>query len=292
MDTLPVPLSPTPRRRTARPPSAPDARLRERGLALTVLALCGLAVALPAHDGTLLHAAGFADARAAWGIPCAMDVLSNLGFLLMGLWGWLRLGQTSLAWRDAETFARPEARAARRAWRACAAVFFTGLIVTAMGSAYYHWQPDAERLLVDRAAMAVAFAGLMGLAAAERVSPRAGLALLAAMAMGAAAALAVGASRGNLVPWGVVQFGGLLLLGGLAWLRAPQGQPMTRLGAVIGFYALAKLFEAGDALVFGWTQELVSGHSLKHVLASLAALPVLAALRHNESGTFTQEGRA
>ena len=44
-------------------------------------------------------------------------------------------------------------------------------------------------------------------------------------------------------------------------------------------YAAAKMLEAGDAWVFEATGHLVSGHTLKHGVAALAALPVLAALQ-------------
>nr|WP_249142091.1 hypothetical protein [Bradyrhizobium diazoefficiens] len=51
------------------------------------------------------------------------------------------------------------------------------------------------------------------------------------------------------------------------------------LGGVVLFYVLAKLFELGDATVFEATGHLVSGHTLKHLTAALAAWPVIPALR-------------
>lgn len=48
--------------------------------------------------------------------------------------------------------------------------------------------------------------------------------------------------------------------------------------AVIAVYALAKLLEVADHALFEWTGHLVSGHSLKHVVASFAAWPVSAAV--------------
>ena len=50
--------------------------------------------------------------------------------------------------------------------------------------------------------------------------------------------------------------------------------------AVIGWYALAKLLELGDHQVFATTHGWVSGHSLKHVAAAMAAWPVLGVM-HN-----------
>jgi hypothetical protein len=48
-------------------------------------------------------------------------------------------------------------------------------------------------------------------------------------------------------------------------------------------YAAAKVFELNDHEIYHWTGQLVSGHTLKHLVAALAAWPVIAAifaLRH------------
>ncbi len=86
---------------------------------------------------------------------------------------------------------------------------------------------------------------------------------------------------GNVLPWVVVQFGGMALIVAMA-LRAPRpGALGVHLGALISIYALAKLFEMGDEAVFQATGGTVSGHSLKHVLAAFAVWPVWSALRQN-----------
>ena len=48
---------------------------------------------------------------------------------------------------------------------------------------------------------------------------------------------------------------------------------------VILAYAAAKLLELNDHAVYRLTGQLVSGHTLKHVVAPLAAWPVIAAIR-------------
>ncbi|QHE77973.1 hypothetical protein [Hydrogenophaga sp. PBL-H3] len=53
---------------------------------------------------------------------------------------------------------------------------------------------------------------------------------------------------------------------------------------LIALYALAKLLELGDEAVFRATGEWVSGHSLKHVAAACAALPIFSAVRRREPG--------
>jgi hypothetical protein len=231
-------------------------------LVLLAVALMAPAVAQSAHHH---H---FADTRA-WGwVPFAADVLSNLPFLL-----WGGLGLTLLAQQ-----ARGFGHRAVAASRGLMALFFAGLVVTAFMSAFYHWQPDNAGLAFDRLGMVVAFAGLMGLAAAGRVSARAGELLALAVLLLGPLSIWVWSASGNVLPWAVLQFGGMGLVLCLAMLKRLPGAPAIRWGWVIVIYALAKCFEMADEAVFSATAQLVSGHSLKHVVASFAAWPVVFAL--------------
>lgn len=255
------------------PPSDPRARCHplrqnlsraEAGLLLGVAALLALALFGPvlpasAHQHTL------ADQRALWGIPCALDVLSNLPFAIAGLWGLVALRRVAPGMLDAPS-------------RALASLFFAGLVCTAAGSALYHWQPQDAGLLWDRLGMVLPFAGLLGLAAASRVSARAGAAAAGTVLLAGPLAVLWWSHSGNLLPWAVVQLGGMLVVLALACLPRRDGALGLHLGAVMALYALAKLFEAADHAVFEATGQAVSGHSLKHVLAAAAAWPVLAAL--------------
>lgn len=261
------------------PPSDPRARCHplrqnlsraEAGLLLGMAALLALALFGPvlpasAHQHTL------ADQRALWGIPCALDVLSNLPFAIAGLWGLVALRRVAPGMLDAPS-------------RALASLFFAGLVCTAAGSALYHWQPQDAGLLWDRLGMVLPFAGLLGLAGASRVSARAGAAAAGTVLLAGPLAVLWWSHSGNLLPWAVVQLGGMLVVLALACLPRRDGALALHLGAVMALYALAKLFEAADHAVFEATGQAVSGHSLKHVLAAAAAWPVLealAALRHS-----------
>ena len=239
----------------------------ELALAGAVLALLAVALVAPAVAQSAQHHQ-FADTRA-WGwLPCAADVLSNLPFLL---WGMLGLGL--LARQPRREVHRVEATS-----RALMGLFFAGLVITAFMSAFYHWQPDDAGLAFDRLGMVVAFAGLMGLAAAGRVSARAGALLALAVLLLGPASIWVWSASGNVLPWAVLQFGGMLLVLCLAGLKPLPGGPAIRWGWVIVIYAITKGFEMADEAVFAATSQLVSGHSLKHVVASCAAWPVVAAL--------------
>lgn len=223
-----------------------------------LLAWLGPVLAQPAH----YHA--FADQRAWYGLPCTMDLLTNLPFALAGIWGLIVLQRWPVAGVQ----------------KALAWLFFCGLVLTGLCSGYYHWQPDDAGLVVDRLGMVLAFAGLLGLAGAEQISARAGWVTAGAVLLVGPLSVLVWAASGNLLPWLVLQGGGMLLISSICLRKQGVSRGSISWGTVIVFYALAKALEFGDHAVFAWTQGWVSGHSLKHLMAALAAWPVLAVM-HN-----------
>lgn len=235
----------------------------EATLLCAVLLLGLLAVFAPslAQDP---HFHDFADQRSWLGIPCALDVLSNLPFALFGAWGLHVLGRV------------PQLDATQRR---LAALFFGGLLLTALCSAWYHWAPDNAGLAVDRLGMTVAFAGLLGLGVASHVSARAGQCFAVTVLLCGPLSVWVWAASGNLLPWALLQGGGLVLLLVLAFLRPLPGALAVRWGLVVAIYAVAKALEQYDAVVFAATGEFISGHSLKHGVAAFAAWPVIKAMQ-------------
>jgi len=232
-------------------------------IAGTALALLALWLPPQTQPGYYLH---FADRRAWLGIPFASDVLSNLPFALAGFWG-LRV------------LARVPATALAQTPRVLAALFFVGLLLTALVSGGFHWQPDQSGLAADRLGMTLAFAGVLGLGAAGGISVRAGAALTVAVLLCGPLAVWAAAHQGNLLPWAVLQGGGMVLLLLLAASRPLPTALPVRWGVVIAIYAVAKALELSDHAVFDATGHLISGHSLKHMVAALSAWPVIQALR-------------
>lgn len=238
----------------------------ERGL-LTALLFAIAVACLGPSVAQFDHYHAFADQRHLLGLPCALDVLSNLPFALFGGWGLLRL--------RASDAGQPSG-----AQRPLATLFFAGLVLTALCSGRYHLRPDDAGLAIDRLGMVSAFAGLLGLAAADRISTRAGMGIAAAVLALGALSVVVWANSGNLLPWAVLQGGGVLLIVLLALRQPVAGAWGLPLAAVIAWYVLAKALELGDHVVFDLTQGLVSGHTLKHAAAAMAAWPVIS-LMHN-----------
>jgi hypothetical protein len=211
----------------------------------------------------------FADARAIAGIANFWNVASNAPIGIVGL-----VGLAGVCGRPGLFVERGEA------WGyAC---FFGAMVLTAIGSTYYHLAPDNPRLLWDRLPIGMATAVLPIAVVSDHFGPRVARPLIApALAAGAASALywalSEHAGQGNLVPYLLLQ---LLAVIALALLAGRAGR-YTRgrdLWVVIGIYALARVTEVYDAGIYR-AGEILSGHSLKHLLAALAAAWVLRMIR-------------
>ena len=171
-------------------------------LMLVVMALLPRIAQDPAY-----HA--FADGRPFLGVPNFLNVASNFPFLVVGALG---LGFLARDRRSggSRAFATPDDR--RPYWP-----FFVGIGLTAFGSAYYHWRPSNATLFWDRLPMTIGFMALLASVIGERISRRAGARLLWPLIVaGAASALYWHVTEqqgaGDLRPYGLVQFGSLVLV--------------------------------------------------------------------------------
>src|SRR5580704_2712437 len=91
----------------------------------------------------------FADQRSFLGIPNFGDVVSNVPFAIFGLWGLAFLMRSSSE-QLSEHFLD-----SRERWFYL--IIFTGLLLTAFGSSYYHLAPSNARLVWDRLPMTIVF---------------------------------------------------------------------------------------------------------------------------------------
>ncbi|HKE42511.1 MAG TPA: alkaline phytoceramidase [Casimicrobiaceae bacterium] len=218
----------------------------------------------------------FADDRAMLGVPNLFDVASNLAFLIVGAMG------LYFVLRGKRADGGPAFTDTAESWGW--GVAFAAVALTSCGSAYYHWAPDSSSLAWDRLPMAVGFMSIVAAIVAERISAKAGLRLLIPLALLGAASVWYwrwSATRGveNLNPYGAVQFGSALIILLIIILFPPRyNRSQDLLGAAI-LYALAKVAEHFDRDIFIATGGLVSGHTLKHLLAALAVLWILRMLR-------------
>jgi len=208
----------------------------------------------------------FADQRRLLGVPHALNVLSNLGFALVGAWGLRRTGGLR---------AMPGLGRGARGYR----LFLWAFTLTALGSGWYHLDPDNARLFWDRLPIALASAALVAAVQVEtspREPPRDWTWLLA---IAGAASVVWWAwtdrrGHGDLGPYLLVNLMPLLLIP--LW-QAIHGAPRADRRAfllAIALYAAAKVAELQDRQIHALLG-FVSGHTLKHLLATAAGAAIV-----------------
>lgn len=214
----------------------------------------------------------FADQRTILGIPHGFDVLSNVPFVLVGVWGIIFL------------LRRANQQAFSEAWeRIPYLVFFAGATLTGLGSSYYHLAPGNPRLIWDLLPMTLSFVAIVDATIVERISTRAGARLLLPlMALGAASVAYwyVGElqAHGDLRFYLFVQFCPVVAIAVIIGLFPARYSRTQDLMLAFLFYVLAKLFELLDGPIYSLGR-IVSGHTLKHISAALACYCILRMLR-------------
>ncbi|MBK9214474.1 MAG: hypothetical protein IPM59_02570 [Chloracidobacterium sp.] len=203
----------------------------------------------------------FADKRPLIGIPNFGDVASNLGFLLVGIAGLI-------------TLFKRHAGPMQAAW----IVMFSGIASVGVASAYYHWAPADATLVWDRLTLTVGFMGMFVALLGEYISPRLRVLLVPAIVIGA----------GSVFYWDQfqdlrfyywVQMMPLLVVPVLLLLFRPMYSHGWLIFAGAIWYGLAKLAELWDSVIFNAVGGVISGHTIKHLLAAIGCLSILMALR-------------
>jgi len=232
-----------------------------RRLLLAVILLGSLAAAIslgPVAQNVGFHR--FADQRVILGVPNFFDVTSNVAFLLVGAAG--------LAFCHAD-----RGLSLRGAWLTC----FAGVAIVSAGSAYYHLNPNNATLVWDRLPITIAFMGLLAAVLGEYVDERLGKILLVpAVALGLLSVL-YWHWFDDLRLYAWIQLVPMLTIPVVMILFRHRYTHQWLLLLALALYGLAKLAEVYDREVFALAQ-LLSGHTLKHLIAALSCYAVLASL--------------
>lgn len=224
---------------------------------LTIVTLVTIFFVPPIPQPLSFH--HFADDRSLWGIPNFGNVASNLPFLIVALTGLATVAKAVVS----------------PAIRATYALLFVGVLLTGLGSAYYHWNPNNDTLVWDRIPMTIVFMSLLSATVAELVSRKLGIALLLPLV-----AIGVGSvlwwhytetlGRGDLRLYGWVQFYPMLALPLILWLFYTRAvKPILGcLVWVVIWYVIAKVLEQLDFPIYRALG--ISGHTMKHLAAAVS----------------------
>ncbi|MBC3807207.1 hypothetical protein H8K52_07590 [Undibacterium seohonense] len=236
-----------------------------RYLPLLIVGVCTLLMLM---HGTIQQYADyhvFADTSAYWTIPNALDVLSNLAFAVIGLLGLFA------------SRAYFHQRSSRRHPKDYAYLCFVlSIFATSVGSTFYHLAPDDARLFWDRLPIALACATLIAAVRTEcfdqeLLAARRDLIALIAFAT---ASVLWWQQSGDLRPYLALQLMAIILIPLWQGIYAAPKRTRWIYAAAIACYVLAKVCEIGDAAILLHTG-LLSGHTIKHLLASAAAALII-----------------
>ncbi|MCQ1060355.1 ceramidase [Photobacterium sp. DNB23_23_1] len=203
----------------------------------------------------------YADQRLLFGIPHFWNVVSNLGFLIVGIIGLRESIRNRLVINQSLSFAYQ--------------LFFISLIGAFLGSSLYHLSPGPFTLMIDRIPITISFICLYCIILAEYLSPTLGRAmLLPTLAYGVLSVIYwymtdVIDGRGDMAPYVLVQLLPIIHIPLIIWLYPNSRNPTRYYFYALGLYVLCKLAESNDDEIYELTSQ-VSGHFLKHILAALA----------------------
>jgi len=205
----------------------------------------------------------FADKRAFLGIPNFFDVTTNMAFFLVGMPGlWFCL--------------KNRCQGARYAWIA----LFVGLVSVSLGSSYFHWNPQDDTLVWDRASLTIGFMGLFVALLGEYVSDRLGRVLLVPALILGVASVFYWHWFDDLRLYLWIQFMPILVIPLVMVLFRSGFSHQWLIVVTVCCYVLAKVTEVYDREIFLFNHQLFSGHSIKHILAALGCFAILLMLKN------------
>ena len=210
----------------------------------------------------------FADQRNISGIPNFWNVVTNIPFLVLGITGFFKIQNQELRGVLPDLF---------KAYL----TFFLGLVLTGLGSGYYHLDPSNSTLVGDRMAITVTFMSFFVLIFGESISTRtASRLLLPLLFLGLASVvywnITENLGTGDLRFYALVQFLPMLLIPLMLLFYGSCLSGRRWILAIILVYGVAKISEMYDQQIY----ELIgfSGHSLKHLIAAFGAFLFLKGL--------------
>jgi hypothetical protein len=210
----------------------------------------------------------FADQRIFFGIDNFFNVITNLPFVVIGVVGlilYLR-GRKNQLDNPLTCYA-----------------LFVGIAGIGIGSAWYHYHPDNASLVYDRIPMTIVFASYFTLIVGRYVSKRAAeIIFLPLLIIGIGSVLywyrGELQGAGDLRLYAFIQFYPMLAIPLIIFMYPASFRMRFKIISVILIYTVAKLAEHNDVTIFSF-HHWVSGHSLKHLFASVAIWQMIISLQ-------------
>ncbi|MEM7292109.1 MAG: ceramidase domain-containing protein [Pseudomonadota bacterium] len=205
----------------------------------------------------------FADTRIIFSISNFWNVVSNIPFAVVGIYGLLKTARVSTDQRTSFI------------------IFCWGVLLVALGSGYYHLTPSNATLMWDRLPMTIAFMALFAAILGDSLLPRCDPLLVTTLVLLGLTSVVYWyfterSGAGDLRPYAMVQFFPMIVIAALLIQRGLRSFPNSTLWYALALYALAKVLEYFDTEVYAVLGQM-SGHALKHLAAAAASWFVIVA---------------
>ncbi len=212
-----------------------------------IIAIIGFTLSSPIEQNEDYH--NFSDTLTIGGIPNFWNVISNFPFLIVGLFGIIRLKKM-----DRVNFQF--------------SIFFIGISLVAIGSGYYHFNPNSSTLVWDRLPMTIVFTALMSIVISEFIDFKKGKLLLIPFLLIGIISIIYWVKLDDLRLYALVQYYPIIAIPIILILFKSEENSSKGFWLLLITYIIAKLFETFDFEIYK-TLKLLSGHSLKHLSASV-----------------------
>lgn len=214
----------------------------------------------------------FADCRKLFCIPNFANVVSNIFFLIVGIYGLIYLKQNKQNKFIVSSEKYPFY------------AIFIGLILTAFGSAFYHWNPNNFTLFWDRASMTIVAMGFLSMLLSDRISPKFGLiSIIPLLIVGLVSVIGWEYSefigKGDLRFYFFITYYPIVMLPILLFFFPSRYTGSYYITEAVIWYALAKTTELFDKPIYNITHSIISGHTIKHILAATAIYSLIRYLK-------------
>ncbi len=205
----------------------------------------------------------FSDTRTFLNIPNFWNVISNLVFVAVAVFGL----------RNVKSI---------RKMKLQYKTLFYGIILVALGSGYYHLFPDEESLVWDRLPMVIVFMTLFSIVIGEFIKEELGTSLFIPLILIGILSVCYWcfSESGDLRIYALVQFYPMIAIPIILLFFKSKGVRSYGYWMLLMFYVIAKLFEHFDEEIYELLK-VISGHSLKHIIAGLGLLYLLIHCKKN-----------
>ena len=201
----------------------------------------------------------FADNRTFFGIPNAVDVLSNLALLIPGVVGLAlvkEMHQKGGGYTD-------------RFELVIMTSLFGGIILTFMGSVWYHLEPNDSTMIWDRMPMTIVFASICSLVIADRMGVGVAKKVHVPLMLIGILSVLLWHWTGDLRPFFFFKHEPLIIIVILLIFGKATYDREVDYFVALSLFLLATVFELTDSTIYGITS-IISGHTVKHILAGVA----------------------